>query len=147
MVAEDDSGVNDNEQLYRRVLHRIKDFLVYDDNLDRWTPGNAALAFDPDLSIYLASKMTSLGLPIDSILEYPKAAVVFAIRTGDVRAEKFDVQATPVMHTGSSLDLAHGSIVADPEWDKNEFRERRNEIRRRFKHVAGTITASAGNNG
>lgn len=147
MTAEDDSGVNDNEQLYRRVLHRIKDFLVYDDNLDQWTPGNAALAFDPDLSVYLTSKMADLGLPIDSILEYPKAAVVFAVRAGDVRAEKFGVQPTPVIYTGSSLDLAHGSILADPEWGKNEFRERRNEIRRRFKHIAGAITPPADSNG
>lgn len=140
MPADNDSGVDDDEQLYRRVLHRIEDFLVYDDNLGRWTPGNAALTFKPDLSVYLASIMSSLGLPVGSILEYPKAAVVFAVTAGDVRAEKFGVRQTPVMPPGSPLDLAHGSILADPEWEKVELRERRNEIRRRFRHIAGTIT-------
>ena len=140
MPADDDSGVDNDEQLYRRVLHRIEDFLVYDDNLGRWTPGSAALTFNPDLSVYLASKMAELGLPVDSILEHPKAAVVFAVTAGDVRAEQFGVRHTPVMCSGSPLGLAHGSILADPEWEKAELRERRNEIRRRFRHIAGTIT-------
>ena len=113
---------------------------MYDHNLGRWTPGSAALRFNPDLSVYLASKMESLGLPVGSILAHPKAAVVFVVTAGDARSEKFGVRQTPVMHPSSPLDLAHGSILADPEWEKAELRERRNEIRRRFRHIAGTIT-------
>lgn len=140
MPAQNDYKVDDEEALHRRVLHRLSNFLVFDKNLGRWTPGNAALRFDPDLSVYLNGEMDRLGLSVADILDHPEAAVVFAVRAGSVRSESFGVEATPSMPVLMPLDSAHGSVWPDPEWDKDEFRKRRNSIRRRFEHVAGEIT-------
>lgn len=140
MAAQDDKSIDDEECLYRRVLHRLENFLVYDGNLNQWTLGNASIQFDQDLSVYLSSEMERLNLTIDSILDYPKAAVVFAVKAGGVRAEDFGVERTPIVPPTKPLDSAHGSVWPDPIWDQPELRHRRNNIRRQFTHVAGEIT-------
>ena len=47
MTAEDDPGIGDDDLLHRRVLDRDH-MIAFDDNLQRWTPLNAAIRFDPD---------------------------------------------------------------------------------------------------
>ncbi|MCY4257029.1 MAG: hypothetical protein OXE04_01880 [bacterium] len=139
MVAQDDSSIGNDELLHRRVLHNLENFLVFDSNIGRWTPGNAALRFDPDLSVYLSSEMERLSLSAESILEYPKAAVVFAVEAGGVRAEGFGVERSPVLPSSKPLDLAHGSVYRDLAWNKSEFQKRRNSIRKQFELMAGDL--------
>ena len=137
MSAPDDPSILDGDALNRRVLHRAEHFLVFDEKLDRWTPGNAALRFDEHLSVYLESELRKRGLSSEDVRQ--GASVVFATEAETVRGAEFGVLPDPDLD-GSTLGPAHGSVCKDPEWSDDEFRQRRNRIRREFRLVAGEIS-------
>lgn len=140
MSSADDSGIDDDEILYRRVLNR-PDMVTHDENLGRWTPLNAAVRFDPDgMSVYLDSLLRSGGVGPPEVASERSGSVVFAVTALGARSLELGVQHTPAGPQHEFVAYAHGSIVGDPEWSDAELRSRRNQLRAQFILRWGTIT-------
>ncbi|MDE0117197.1 MAG: hypothetical protein OXT07_11325 [bacterium] len=138
--APDDSKIADGEILYRRVLDR-EDMVVHDENLQRWTPRNAALRFDPDgMSVYLAGVLAERGIGPAQVAALRTGSIVFSVTAAEARQEGLGVTHTPAGPPSDPVAFAHGSICRDPQWSDRELRERRNRLRRRFTLAWGTVS-------
>ena len=137
MAPDDREAVSDDDVIHRRVLHR-PDMVDYDENQQRWLPLAAAVRFDPDLSVSLESRLVARGLRADNIAASEPAAVAFGCSVATARAIEFGVTYTPATPSLTVLDECHGSVWADHQWDRGEFKSRRNRLRIAFAQTGGT---------
>ena len=140
MAAEDDPGIGDDDLLHRRVLDR-EDMVVVDDTLQRWTPLNAAIRFDPDgMSVYLDSVLAASGRGPAAVAAQRSGSIVFSVKASEPRSLGLGVLHTPAGPRTDPVAFAHGVIVGDPVWSDAELRRRRNRLRARFVLTWGSVT-------
>ena len=115
--------------------------VAFDDNLQRWTPLNAAIRFDPDgMSVYLESVLAARGRGPAAIAAQRSGSIVFSVKASEPRSLDLGVLHAPVGPPTDPIAFAHGVIVGDPSWPDAELRRRRNRLRSRFVLIWGSIT-------
>lgn len=115
--------------------------IAFDDNLQRWTPLNAAIRFDPDgMSIYLDSVLEASGLGPADVAAQRDGSLVFSVKASEPRSLDLGVLHTPAEPLTDPVAFAHGVIVGDPSWTGAELRQRRNRLRTRFVLTWGAVT-------
>ncbi len=137
MAVDDTEAVADDDLVHRRVLHRPGEMVQFDENRGRWLPLAAAIRFDPDLSVSVESRLSARGLTADDVAASRDGALAFGCRVGTVRAIAFGVTATPVEPPLTMLDECHGSVWQDEQWDRSEFKSRRNRLRVALRQTGG----------
>jgi len=139
MAPDDGDTVGDDDVVHRRVLNRPGQMVDYDENKQRWLPLAAALRFDPDLSVSLESRLLARGLSADDVAASKSGAVAFGCTVATMRAIQLGVTYTPVTPPTSGLDECHGSVWVDDQWDRDEFKSRRNRLRVALAQTGGPL--------
>ena len=113
----------------------------FDGNLQRWTPLNAAIRFDPDgMSVYLDSVLSANGSGPADVAALRDGSVVFSVRAKEPRSLGLGVLHTPAGPPTDPVAFAHGVIGGDQSWPDAELRQRRNWLRKRFVLTWGSVT-------
>ncbi len=136
MAPDDCDAVGGDDVIHRRVLHR-PDMVDYDENQQRWLPLAAAVRFNPDFSVSLDSRLVARGLSADDVAASKPGAVAFGCTVATVRTVEFGVTYTPVTPPSRLLDECHGSVWTDDQWDRDEFKSRRNRLRVALTQTGG----------
>lgn len=135
----DDPAIPDDDLAYRRVLNS-RDQLVWDGNVGRWRPSEAAFR-DPEgkgeVSVYLRSRLREDESAGDVAALRP-GSVAFGLTVGEARRLAFGVTHRPDQDDGP-LRHAHGSVNEDPAWTKGDFRSARNGLLRTMELASGEI--------
>ena len=140
MPVHDDPAIPDDEVALRRVLHR-NDQLVWDGNVGRWRPSEAAFR-DPggtgEVSVYLEGFLRA-GETAADVAALRPGSVAFGFAVADARVLGFGVTHRPDQDAGP-LGHAHGSVNDRPGWKKPDFVSARNHLIRQMFLASGEVT-------
>lgn len=135
----DDPAIPDDEVALRRVLNS-RNQLVWDGNLGRWRPSDAAFR-DPEgqgeVSVYLQGRLRD-GETADDVAALRAGSVAFGFTVRDARGQGFGVTCRPDQDDGP-LRHAHGSVNDHPDWEKPDFKSARAALLRTMELAAGEI--------
>ena len=102
-----------DDQLLRRVLNRL-DFLVWDDDEERWLPSLAGIRFDPDgMSAFILRLLRARGAgsgDVATLGDTRSGALVFSTIVDSIEGLGFTVRETP--NDATPIGHAHASVEA-----------------------------------